>query len=866
METKIFFKNALKAAACCLVATSMMTGFTACTDDIYDEPTLDEPQLSGMLGAPADTYNINDGEFTADNWRQQDAIYIYDNEGPEMDGMGRNGYTLVNLPWYDGDKLTNLPTGFCDDLTRENGWELVLNRCGSRSIINNNFFAIYNKYTGTLRFFYYLPAQFQSGNDHVWQVSMTDNMAQNTSLRYGVPQDLRLNDKAKIGQMVSGNIVAYTTPWVNTMSQDGHITPNAGWWAFDVDLSLYSGMNYNSNDQIGLQMRSWQADHVSLNSLLTANIDGSIKANIDLLQSQHIGNSLFGVVGRLGSMGTSVKKLVDSAKADKWGDAFGAGLAFGKTVANMCGVKTESSQDIQGTFDGTVSLAMNGTINTTGIVQGTRPTENIASPTFMFKDFDRQYASALGEGIWNLETSPVVYYTNAQVEWRHDYETDKHTTSHDPYYGEKEVYTKWGDKKSPFNAQKSLANQGLYNEVVRTSKDPWCGYVNYFDPSSIKVTLNPNVFTEDEIEGAKVFATCGVRSANSEFGSVEDYRSALGLQGSQFDISMTDGGEYYNRPFTEAPFDALSTSKDKMGMVTGKTFPVSEMDGHNCGMFGRGDDDYILEPIPLSGDDGPFRTYMPSYEVTVTLIVEHDGKPIVYSRSYLPEYKYMPAAKMPIYDPTTIDQKRPSNYVPEIFEQQMSRIRNIRSWVFCTLQSNGHGTGNIYSDPKETWTNLIDGDANTKWNSVMIDKILEDYFIRKCYSDQAKSAYYSGKLCHFAEFKTNYPITPWSYTLTTANNNASNHAGRPRTWVLLGKKKASDPWTMLDAEETAGSGGVPRNNALPMGNLKEKEYFFNGTRPDGFQYFRFEVINTWNDDDDAHMQLGEFRFNYYMPW
>lgn len=69
METKNFFKNALKAAACCLVATSMMTGFTACTDDIYDEPTLDETQLGGMLDASADTYNINDGEFTAENWR-----------------------------------------------------------------------------------------------------------------------------------------------------------------------------------------------------------------------------------------------------------------------------------------------------------------------------------------------------------------------------------------------------------------------------------------------------------------------------------------------------------------------------------------------------------------------------------------------------------------------------------------------------------------------------------------------------------------------------------------------------------------------------------------------------------------------------
>ena len=166
-------------------------------------------------------------------------------------------------------------------------------------------------------------------------------------------------------------------------------------------------------------------------------------------------------------------------------------------------------------------------------------------------------------------------------------------------------------------------------------------------------------------------------------------------------------------------------------------------------------------------------------------------------------------------------------------------------------------------------TNHIDGDANTQWNPVMKDmyKSFRDvHHIRRSYWNQSLSVYYSNQDCLFTEFKTNYPVTPCSYTLTTASNNASNPSGRPRTWVLLGKKKASDPWTMLDAEETAGALGIPKGNALPKGNLIEKEYFFNGTQPDGFQYFRFEVINTWNDDDNAHMQIGEFRFNYTLPW
>ena len=47
-----------------------------------------------------DNYNINDKDFTRENWRQQDAIYIYDGVGRIKDDRGYDGYTLVNLPWH----------------------------------------------------------------------------------------------------------------------------------------------------------------------------------------------------------------------------------------------------------------------------------------------------------------------------------------------------------------------------------------------------------------------------------------------------------------------------------------------------------------------------------------------------------------------------------------------------------------------------------------------------------------------------------------------------------------------------------------------------------------------------------------------
>ena len=187
---------------------------------------------------------------------------------------------------------------------------------------------------------------------------MRAETTQNTTLRYSVPQDRSIKDKKSIGQYSEdGTIMEYITPWVGNTSSDGLITPNNGWWAFDVDLSLYSGKRLNEDDNIHLQMRSWNVSHISLNSLIAANIDGSIQANIDLLQSQHLSNSMMGIVSKLGSMGANVYAIGKSLETGKWSEAFSTGITMGKTVANLCGMTNDGKWkliDKKDNADGTV--------------------------------------------------------------------------------------------------------------------------------------------------------------------------------------------------------------------------------------------------------------------------------------------------------------------------------------------------------------------------------------------------------------------------------------------------------------------------------------------------------------------------------
>ena len=594
------------------------------------------------FGADADNYNINDKDITAENWRQTEAIYIYDGVGADVtDEKGRTGYTLVALPWYNGTKQTNLPEGFCDDITPEMGWEWVANYCGSRSIVNNNFFALYNKYTGILRFFYYMPQGTSTGNDHVWQVSMTDNLATHTTIPYGVPNDRSLSNKAAINQTGQGTFMDYITPWVDYRSNDGLIVPNDGWWAFDVDLSLTRPEALTDDNNIKLQMRSWDTNHTSLYSTMMAKINGEMKGSFEgQTKTPLIASSSKGLFGRVGDLVKLGTKITNTVKDIYSGNAVGAikgGVDLAKNGASLASGKTKASGGatsgtFDGTFEGTINMMMNGTINTDGVIQGSQPTVGVASPTFYLKDFDTKN-SHLGQGVWNLKKTPVVCLVNSQ-----------NTVDY------------WPDNPNLF-----LTN--------------WI----FFDPSSVEVELNPNVFPESEIEWVQVDAIAGARKEMNWKGT-DPFRQAMGLKpiADNTFVSWKRGDGYWylkKEADIDYAFNFVGAGDFDGQTIEGTTFLIS-YDPFETGwtsylglkqwprVFGCGTEDYIIEPqitvmedtrtkyadyvahgfYGLWNNDTP--SVFPAVEINVTVQVKLKSVdlPIVLSRIYLPDYQYLEVA------------------------------------------------------------------------------------------------------------------------------------------------------------------------------------------------------------------------------
>lgn len=446
---------------------------------------------NSMHGAEADTYNINDKDFKVDQWRQQEAIYVYDGVSKGIkDENGNEGYASVNLPWYNGTVISNLPMDFCADITPENGWEWVLNYCGRRSTPNGNFFALYNKYLGILRFFYYLPQGYGAGNDHLWQITMTQGLSDRYDLRYGIPMDKTVSAKDVYGLTADGTSWADdVTPYVSTMSNDGCIMPNPGWWAFDVDLSTYRSETIDPNaEKIRLQMRSWSDSHVSLFSTFTAESKGDF---IDLTKaSANKSKGLFGKIKDVVKAGTGLAKTITTLRSGDVKGGISNGIAFGKDVIALKGTFS-SGGDSGPAPTGTISFTTQGTANIDGVISTSQPTVGIITPTFpLATDFSS--TSTVGQGVWNLKTAPKIYTTNS-------------ANTYFMFIPEDDQYSK---------------------------EDRWlvdAAHWSFFDPSSVEVVLNPNVFPEDQIEWMQVDAVAGLRNSLTR-NEVDAFRTTLGME------------------------------------------------------------------------------------------------------------------------------------------------------------------------------------------------------------------------------------------------------------------------------------------------------------------------------------------------
>ena len=142
------------------------------------------------------------------------------------------------------------------------------------------------------------------------------------------------------------------------------------------------------------------------------------------------------------------------------------------------------------------------------------------------------------------------------------------------------------------------------------------------------------------------------------------------------------------------------------------------------------------------------------------------------------------------------------------------------AWAQVTLTYDSSSDGFT----NETASNLFDGDTSTKW----------------CYSAPSTSS------SVWVVFKANEECRLKGYTITTANDNASNTGRNPKDWIIYGSNDKSE-WTKLDS--------VSNDTKLQDQNFTPYEFSLGSVSTNGYEYYKWEI--TANKGADV-FQVSEF--------
>lgn len=492
----------------------------------------------GGEGGPrlSDFQSVNT-DFEKD-WTQEEAIWLYSGKGPEtVKGVG--GYSIVPLPWADTNE-SRLPEGEAKAmLDNADQWKLVLNFTGNRAMPDYNYFAMYNPRLGKLRFFYYLSgdANLKDINDHLWAVSMPTELALCMEHAYGIPENFQDHQKLT-NTSIKGRYLYLTTPYTDNerFSSMGNIVPEAGWWAFDIDMSEYhnnGGTGHLANLDMQVRLVGFHKDQVSLQSAMKSKINGSFNGtmNLDALwKKPRIVNSTGSILSAIAGVGGDLlgnknagdfilSKLVASASAvSPWALGMGvASVGLKALSAHIKGFDKEEKPDVSktGQINGSINLGMDGTIETDGFIKGDRQT-GLKHPNFTLNKMNLQ--TGVGRGVWNLEQSPIIWYVEDFRVIEPNLHTDRYVYARmidNISHGDR-ITDFWGQEKYPYN----------YDNGVSISKSQG-SVLYYFDPRSVMLCYNEELFDIRDIKDVRVTLMPGIEK--KPYGQSFEHRKLVNL-------------------------------------------------------------------------------------------------------------------------------------------------------------------------------------------------------------------------------------------------------------------------------------------------------------------------------------------------
>lgn len=490
----------MKLADGVLSGTDGGTAFQLKTADEYQKAALADWEKILRDGGNADK---NNNSFLTD-WPRTEKVYI--------NGISEPQY----LPWAAKNPAkSDIPEYILMDMNPADGWEMAFCYLSDPSAQKTRYFGLYNRYRGVLRVYMYIPDAAAYGNEMAFDItcgtSGTMRYPFYNSMDYCIPTKKAYKDWNKNVQLVTGTskyspLSWRQTPYTEKTEANG---VSAYWHCFDIDMSGYSPTNQtvwrshvdDNRELLSITPISQNTTQVKLTGTLIGKLDGEFSStseaktaacNPDLHRARTamstIGGFLTGFISVYGSSASVANAFTNHA------GHLAMGLGWSGMLFNTVGAILAHNDDSHTVTEtkGTVDLKLNADIDMTGVMSswkslsdgGLRITPALLDAT--------NTNCHIGEGCIGLEDAPIVYVASEDLLSEYDHAT--------------------------------LVSEGDY--YIYETVEPDLRFVAFLDPTSVKVNLNPKVYTN--IRNLKVTSFTGVNAARP-IGYTDSYRKLIGL-------------------------------------------------------------------------------------------------------------------------------------------------------------------------------------------------------------------------------------------------------------------------------------------------------------------------------------------------
>lgn len=421
-------------------------------------------------------------------------------------GQPKEQSEIIALPWATA-AISNMPSSliFSSEgtnlLSANNGWEMAFNLFESSTkdgyVVSKPYFCLYNRFTGTLRVFYYQKETTGYAGEFCFLVTPgldnTQKYPLYNSLQFGIPMSAgEIQSKGNVlgvTNSASNMFQQYVTPYIKN-SETTALKP--GWYCFDLDYSAYNpnaDTSFKPNvDRLSFDCMTASVAGITLRGALAGKIDGEFEATTEYSTTTANGNNY------LDQFNSGITHLFTDCYDNLLSENYLTGVFYGGlSIYNfskaLLGYATDD-YTTKGKTVGTINMNLGANMTMDGY--SVSQTSNSAiSVEFDCASFNQ--SEHLGQGVWSLQENPVVYVVSDYLLSAYD------------------------------DVSFTIKPEGL-STFTMNPQDADLRLFTFFDPASLKPNINTKAF--GQIKNMEMFWVYGVYP-NLPLGYFDKYKNGI---------------------------------------------------------------------------------------------------------------------------------------------------------------------------------------------------------------------------------------------------------------------------------------------------------------------------------------------------